>query len=568
MKEGEKLKEKVKMKNEEVALLGEVTLGEVKNLPQGWAFARLPELITKDGVFIDGDWIESKDQDPNGDVRLIQLADIGDGYFVDKSNRFLTSQKATELNCTLLCKGDILIARMPDPLGRACIFIGDKKAAITVVDVCVIRGKNDHFDNLWLMYFINATAFRDEINALQSGSTRKRISRGNLSTIPLPIPPRAEQTRIVTKLEELLTDLDTATNELKTAQKKLTQYRQSLLKAAVEGRLTEQWRAEQKEEGRRNEESKSKNEENTPNSSFFPPPSSFTLPPSSLLERILKERRTRWEQKQLAKFNEQGKTPPKDWQSKYSEPVKPDTKGLMELPEGWVWANLAQLSEFITSGSRGWAEYYATQGATFIRSQNINKNVLDLADIAFVNPPLSSEGARTLVKTNDILLTITGANVGKVAVVNIELTEAYVSQHVALIRPVESILSNYLHLYMLAGTGGRKQLDKESYGAGKPGLNLQQIASVVVPLPCQKEILALSEKLATHLSALEEQSHAIKIGLKQSAAQRKNILKAAFSGQLIPQNPNDEPASVLLSRIAKERIERGTIGKRKTRGVI
>ena len=119
----------------------------MSELPNGWAHGCLPDLISSDGLFVDGDWIESKDQDQDGDVRLIQLADIGDGRYVNKSNRFLTHAKAVELGCTFLKRGDVLIARMPDPLGRACIFPGDSKQAVTVVDVCVARGNARHFDH-------------------------------------------------------------------------------------------------------------------------------------------------------------------------------------------------------------------------------------------------------------------------------------------------------------------------------------------------------------------------------------------------------------------------------------
>lgn len=352
------------------------------------------------------------------------------------------------------------------------------------------------------------------------------ISSKTLSgTIPVLLPPLNEQTRIVEKLEELLSDLDAGVAELKAAQKKLVQYRQSLLKAAVEGALTAEWRTsnQPKETG------------------------------TQLLERILIERRARWEAKRLAKFKEQGKAPPKDWQSKYPEPVKPDTSDLPELPEGWVWASLDQLAEFITSGSRGWADFYSNEGSTFIRSQNINKDYLDLSEIAFVTPPRNSEGERTRVGMNDLLLTITGANVGKAARMEIQVDEAYVSQHVALIRPVDLSLSNYLHLFLTASAGGRGQLDKEAYGAGKPGLNLQQVKSVLVPLPPNVEVKVLIEYLANQFNAITEQSMQIALTLKQSAAQRKNILKAAFAGQLVPQDPNDEPAGVLLERIRAER---------------
>lgn len=511
----------------------------IEIFPNGWALARIPDLIAGDGLFIDGDWVESKDQDPEGDVRLIQLADVGDGYYVDKSNRFLTHSTAIELGCTFLEKGDVLVARMPDPLGRACIFPGDKKLAVTVVDVCVVRGRNEHFDQRWLMYFVNAPEFRERINELQSGSTRKRISRGNLSTLQLPIPPRTEQTRIVEKLEELLSDLDAGVAELKAAQKKLGQYRQSLLKTAVEGALTVDWRAARKVGA------------------------GDTAPEtgSQLLQRILTERRARWEAKQLAKFAEQGKAPPKDWQKKYPDPIQPDTAELPELPEGWVWASLDQLAEFITSGSRGWADYYSDAGATFIRSQNINKDWLDLSDIAFVNPPKNSEGARTRVQLHDLLLTITGANVGKTARVNVELEEAYVSQHVALIRPIEKTISDFIHLFLTASAGGRGLLDKKAYGAGKPGLNLQQVGAVTVPLASGDEIQALIDAVTTYLKATFEQEQSIIRSLKQSAAQRKNILKAAVSGLLVPQDPNDEPASVLLARIRAERAEREAVKK-------
>ena len=206
-------------------------------LPKGWEWATIPELTGKQGVFIDGDWVESKDQDLNGDVRLIQLADIGDGNYRDKSARFLTSKKAVELGCTFLNEGDVLIARMPDPLGRACIFPGDKKRAVTVVDVCIVRSSNGEFNHRWLSCFVNAHPFRSAIDSLQAGSTRKRISRRNLATIPLPVPPHAEQRRIVEEIEKQFTRLEAGVAALKRVQANLKRYRAAVLKAACGGEL-------------------------------------------------------------------------------------------------------------------------------------------------------------------------------------------------------------------------------------------------------------------------------------------------------------------------------------------
>jgi type I restriction enzyme S subunit len=144
-------------------------------------------------VFVDGDWVESKDQDPDGDVRLIQLADVGDGVYVDKSARFLTAAKARALNCTFLKEADVLVARMPDPLGRACIFPGDAKAAVTVVDVCIIRPRDGTHDPRWLMYTLNAPSCRQQIAGFATGTTRSRISRSNLGKIKIPVLPLAQQ---------------------------------------------------------------------------------------------------------------------------------------------------------------------------------------------------------------------------------------------------------------------------------------------------------------------------------------------------------------------------------------
>ena len=160
------------------------------------------ELLSDAEVFVDGDWVESKDQDQNGDVRLIQLADIGDGFYIDKSSRFLNSETAKRLKCTYLKEGDILVARMPDPLGRACIFPKSEMPCVTVVDVCIIRPNQHKVDNRWLMHTINSPVMRQRINEYVTGTTRQRISRGNFSKLKISVPPLAEQRRIASILDQ------------------------------------------------------------------------------------------------------------------------------------------------------------------------------------------------------------------------------------------------------------------------------------------------------------------------------------------------------------------------------
>lgn len=208
------------------------------NLPEGWTLSTLPKSIAIDGLISDGDWVESKDQDPNGSVRLIQLADIGDGDFKNKSKRLMSPERADALNCTYLQSGDVLIARMPEPLGRACIFPGVGQDAVTVVDICLIRtGKKTAISNKILTYWINSPSIRGLISANASGTTRTRITRKKLELFEFPIPPLAEQKAIADKLDTLLTQVETTKSRLKRIPEILKTFLQSVLASAVSGKL-------------------------------------------------------------------------------------------------------------------------------------------------------------------------------------------------------------------------------------------------------------------------------------------------------------------------------------------
>lgn len=181
------------------------------------------------GLFSDGDWVESKDQDPNGEVRLIQLADIGEGTFRDRSNRHLRPDVAERLRCTYLKPGDVLVARMPDPLGRACLMPALATPAVTAVDVCILRSGADSVNPSWLMWTLNSPQVRRKVAALQSGTTRKRISRKNLATIRVPVPPLSEQERIVAAIEEHLSRLDAASAANESARSRFGRFSECLL---------------------------------------------------------------------------------------------------------------------------------------------------------------------------------------------------------------------------------------------------------------------------------------------------------------------------------------------------
>ncbi|MFH0796969.1 MAG: restriction endonuclease subunit S [Candidatus Omnitrophota bacterium] len=163
--------------------------GDPVTNPKHWEAKPFAKVLENAEVFVDGDWVESKDQNPDGAVRLIQLADVGDGIYLNKSARFLTPEKAADLRCTFLRTGDVLVARMPDPLGRACIFPGEHQECVTVVDVCIIRPSKGGPDIYWLVSCINSDSFRKQVARHATGTTRERISRGNLSKLQVSVPP-------------------------------------------------------------------------------------------------------------------------------------------------------------------------------------------------------------------------------------------------------------------------------------------------------------------------------------------------------------------------------------------
>jgi type I restriction enzyme S subunit len=505
-------------------------------IPSGWSIAPICDLISRDGIFCDGDWVESEDQDPTGDVRLIQLADIGDGVYRNRSNRFLTSSKAAELHCTFLEQGDVLIARMPDPLGRACIFPGDGKRSVTAVDVCIIRTGVEGIDHHWLMHFVNSLHFRRSISELQSGTTRKRISRGNLATLSLPIPPTGEQRRIVAKIEELFSDLDAGVAALERVRANLKRYRTAVLKAAVEGKLTDDWRAQHPD----------------------------TEPASVLLERILTARRRQWEQVQLTKFSQTNTQPPKGWREKYREPLSPETSKLPLLPSTWYWSSLEQVAEIeggITKDQK--RRLTATmRDVAYLRVANVQRGYLDLREIKSIQAEMDDIETLRLRK-GDILFTEGGDRdkLGRGWVWNDEIEVCIHQNHVFRARLLTSDIEPKFVSYH-GNYFGQQWFTR----TGKQTTNLASINKGVlsrfpVPIPPPAEGAQIVLEVDRCLSIVDEIESQVEANLKRAARLRQGILKRAFEGRLVPQDATDEPAEKLMERIRRQRSTASPTGK-------
>lgn len=224
---------------------------------------------------------------------------------------------------------------------------------------------------------------------------------------------------------------------------------------------------------------------------------------------------------------------------------------------------LGAVCSAITSGSRGWAEHYASEGAIFVRVGNFRRNEvdLDLTSVTYVDPPRDAEGTRTGLTAGDVLITIT-ADVGKTAVVRDSLGEAYVNQHVALCRPFAKVDSEYLAWCLLDPGGIQHTIRDLEYGMTKASLSLRQLRELQIPLPPLDEQRAIVARIDAAFARARAMLSAADAARAQLDVLERSVLAKAFRGELVEQDPADEPASVMLDRVRADRAKSGAPAKK------
>jgi type I restriction enzyme S subunit len=469
-------------------------------LQDGWARASLHEVIGSGGLFSDGDWIESKDQDPDGEVRLIQLADVGDDEFRDRSRRFLTKEKAQEIHCTFLEPGDVLIARMPDPLGRACTFPGVSQPAVTAVDVCIVRPDPRGVSPAWLVRAINSPQFRASLEEYERGTTRKRISRSNLGILTLPVPPLAEQRRIAAKVEALLGQVNAGRAHLGAVPAILRRFRQSVLAAACSGQLTEDWRV------------------NHSDRRVLSAPEVVSVEP-------------------------------------------PESIASVEIPAEWRW--IAAGVGYADAAYGTSVRCDATEhGVPVLRVPNIASGRLDLGPMKYA--PASTDLHKLILRKGDVLVCRTNGSldlIGKAAVVQeLPRQHAYASYLIRLRVDPQVFVPEYLHLVLMSPLGRTQIEERARTSAGQFNLNLEILRGLAAPRPSveeQREIVRRVEAVLRFGDTVEQH---VSVASARAKKLTQSILARAFRGELVPteaelaarEGREYEPASVLLERIRKQ----------------
>lgn len=196
----------------------------------GVQMVSLKDLCT---VFADGDWIESKDQSESG-IRLLQTGNVGQGTFKDRIDkaRWISEETFKRLRCTEIGEGDVLISRLPDPVGRACLLPALEHKAITAVDCSIVRFDESRMYPRFFVYYSQSPSYELAIGPLVSGATRQRISREKLGTILIPLPSMEKQLEILKKLDRAFAEIELLKARIKIVKDYTEALRQSLLSSA------------------------------------------------------------------------------------------------------------------------------------------------------------------------------------------------------------------------------------------------------------------------------------------------------------------------------------------------
>ena len=380
-------------------------------------------------------------------------------------------------------------------------------------------------DRKFIGFFFQSPGYRNEISHLSSGININNLRRQHIESMCLPIPPLSEQHRIVAKIEELFTKLDAGVNELHKAQSQLKRYRQSVLKAAFEGKLTEAWRAEH--QGK-------------------------IEPAYILLERILKARREKWEAEQLGQMKAKGKTPKDNkWKANYKEPIAPDTSNLPELPKGWRWTTLPQIGEL----NRGKSKHRPRNAPLLYGGQYPFVQTGDIRHanglIRHYNLTYSEEGLKQsrLWPAGTLCITI-AANIADTAILGFD---ACFPDSIVGFLPERGQCNIYFVEFFLRTA--KEDLERYAPATAQKNINLAILKDLAIPFPSLAEQNVIAQEINRHLSVADEVEKTITVELKRAEQLRQSILKKAFSGKLVPQDPNDEPASLLLERIKAEKSQ-------------
>jgi len=491
------------------------------NIPKHWAYISLVEDFNYVPTGVEA-YLGKRKYYSTGSIKETAYTPEGEYSFDDRPSR---ANRVAD-------KEDVLQARMK---GTNKVLLIDAKleGSLFSTGFFQVRPYENTYVSKFLYYYLSSSVFLKEKDDLCSGSTQSALNDTNAKKLKVPLPPLGEQKRIVEKVEELFSELDSSIEGLQKAKVKLKQYRQAVLKSAFEGKLTEVWREKHGDELEDTE---------------------------VLLKRIKKEREETYEksletwEEAVKLWEEKGKTGKKPIKPKKLKELIPLSKEelieLSNIPEVWKWVTLESLCSIITDGDHQ-APPKAVEGIPFIVISNIKNNSIDFTNTKYV--PLdyyNNLQEYRKVKKRDILYTVTGSY-GIPVLINYDKKFVF-QRHIGLIRLYKIVHEKYIY-YFLKTQNVYNQATEVATGTAQKTVPLSGIRNFKIPLVPLKEQNKIVHKIESRFNQADEVEEIINLNLKKVEYLRQSILKNAFEGKLVSQNTDDEPVSKLLARIEEEK---------------
>ena len=463
-------------------------------LPKGWERKKLGDVLT----VIRGASPRPKG-DPRyfgGDIPWIMISDITreKGKFLSLTRDHVTEEGAAKSR--FLSAGTLILSNS----GTVCV------PKILAVDGCIHDGfvafpeLPSDFDILYLYYYFDFIRPRI-INAHRQGITQVNLNTEIVKNIRLPVPPLPQQKLIVAEIEKQFSRLDEAVANLKRVKANLKRYKAAVLKAAVEGRLVETEAELARREGRSYETGE------------------------QLLQRILETRRSQWKGK-----------------GKYKEPAAPDTTDLPELPEGWVWASLDQLSWDSGYGTSAKCSY-ENEGPPVLRIPNIDKAAVDLTDVKYAPSNFPVSEAEALSPGDMLIIRTNGSKslIGRAAIVTTDFQQitTYASYLIRFRLLDDECLSTWVSSYWQSHSSRLWIEAKAATSAGQHNISMSVLATAPVPIPSVAEQLSIVVEVDRQLSLLRRTELQLNANLQRSNSLRQSILARAFSGSILGAESKD-----------------------------
>ena len=480
------------------------------DLPAGWAWASLDQVCAS---ITDGDH-QPPPQVESG-VPFLVIGNVRDGRIDFSDTRFVSESYFNSLvEHRRPTRGDVLYS-VTGSFGIPVLVTTDRSFCVQR-HIAILRPSSEKLSGYLARALGTAAVFRQASN-VATGTAQKTVGLKHLRQFTVPVAPLPEQHRIVEAIESYFTRLDAAVATLERVQRNLKRYRAAVLKAAVEGRLVPTEAELARAEGRDYE------------------------PASVLLERILAERRHRWQ--------EAGSL------GKYQEPVSPDTSDLPELPGGWCWATVDQLSHEVRYGSSVKAHEEQERGVPVVRMGNIVDGFLDLTDLKYL---LAShdEFPDLLLLPGDLLFNRTNSAelVGKTAVFHGQREPCSFASYLIRVRMLQGAHPDFVCHYINSLAGRAWIASVVSQQVGQANVNGTKLRACPVPLPPSNEQHRIVGEVDRLLSVAFAMAGAAAADHQRCQRLRQSILKWAFEGRLADQDPSDEPATALLERIQSQTL--------------